>query len=44
MAIKKTTVRLSEILADKNMNLSAEYWINKKNKQKNDRTKSKNKS
>lgn len=38
--IKHVIVKLSEIAKDKNLNLSAEYWIKKKNK-KNDKSKKK---
>jgi len=41
--MKIVKVKLSEITADPNLNLSAKYWIKKKSK-KNGKQKSKNKS
>jgi hypothetical protein len=32
--MKTAIVKLSEIAKDKNLNLSAKYWIDKKNKEK----------
>ena len=39
--MKTAKVKLSEIAADPNLNLSAKHWIDKKTKKKNEKQKSK---
>lgn len=39
--MKIAIVKLSEIAADKNLNLSAKHWIDKKTKKKNEKQKDK---